>query len=186
MGNQSSVAEQVISLPKGGGAIRGIGETFQANAFSGTGSHTIPLAISPGRNGVAPALALQYSAAHGNGVFGIGWRLTIPSIARKTEKGLPRYDDSDVFVMAGTEDLVPCRKKTAGPQGEDVWIPEDPIARPPHTVVRYRPRIEGLFARIERWQHDTSGEVHWRVIVGFQQEGTLAFQNLSPLTCPLA
>jgi hypothetical protein len=28
----------------------------------------------------------------------------------------------------------------------------------------YRPRIEGLFARIERWSHTTSGEIKWRVI----------------------
>jgi hypothetical protein len=47
----SAAAEQVISLPKGGGALRGIGETFQPNLFTGTGNHTIPLAISPGRNG---------------------------------------------------------------------------------------------------------------------------------------
>ncbi len=30
--------------------------------------------------------------------------------------------------------------------------------------MRYRPRIEGLFARIERWQHQDTGDVHWRSI----------------------
>ena len=36
-----------ISLPKGGGAIRGMGEKFAANPITGTGSMTVPLAASP-------------------------------------------------------------------------------------------------------------------------------------------
>jgi hypothetical protein len=31
-------------------------------------------------------------------------------------------------------------------------------------IHRYRPRIEGLFARIERWTSAGTGEVHWRSI----------------------
>jgi len=161
--NKSGVAEQVISLPKGGGALKGIGETFQPNLFSGTGNHSIPIAISPGRNGFGPTLSLQYSSGNGNGPFGLGWQLSIPRITRKTEKGLPRYDDTDVFVMSGAEDLVPCLKKVVDPtSGQGTWVAEDPVQHPSHTVYRYRPRTEGLFARIERWQHDTTGEVHWR------------------------
>ena len=37
-----------ITLPKGGGAIRGIGEKFGANPVTGTGSMTVPIATSPG------------------------------------------------------------------------------------------------------------------------------------------
>ncbi|MCA9907666.1 MAG: VCBS repeat-containing protein, partial [Anaerolineae bacterium] len=33
-----------------------------------------------------------------------------------------------------------------------------------YCVRRYRPRIEGLFARIERWRNEESGEIHWRSI----------------------
>jgi hypothetical protein len=87
--NKSNVVQNVLSLPKGGGAIKGIGETFQPNLFSGTGNHTIPLAISPGRNGMEPKLALEYSSGNGNGLFGLGWQLPMPRITRKTEKGLP-------------------------------------------------------------------------------------------------
>jgi hypothetical protein len=55
--------------------------------------------------------------------------------ARKTEKGLPRYDDSDVFVLSGAEDLVPCRKKAVDPtSGQEMWVPEDPIQQPHYTV----------------------------------------------------
>ena len=51
-----------ISLPKGGGAIRGIGEKFAANPVTGTGSMTVPLPISPGRSGFGPQLTLSYDS----------------------------------------------------------------------------------------------------------------------------
>src|SRR5262245_33337798 len=111
MSNTSPAAQSAISLPKGGGAIRGIGETFRPNLFNGTGNYSIPLAISPGRNGFGPTFSLQYSSGNGNGPFGLGWQLSIPRITRKTEKGLPQYDDTDVFVMSGAEDLVPYLKE---------------------------------------------------------------------------
>ena len=103
--NESNTASTLISLPKGSGAIKGIGETFQPNLFSGTGNFPIPISTSPGRNGFGPQLTVQYST--GNGPFGLGWQLSIPRITRKTEKGLPTYTDQDVFVMSGAEDLVP-------------------------------------------------------------------------------
>ncbi|OHV73959.1 hypothetical protein BCD48_32985 [Pseudofrankia sp. BMG5.36] len=54
-----------ISLPKGGGAIRGIGEKFGANPAAGTGSMTVP--VSPGRSGFGPQLALSYDSGAGQG-----------------------------------------------------------------------------------------------------------------------
>jgi Salmonella virulence plasmid 65kDa B protein len=99
-----------LSLPKAGGAIRGIGEKFTTNAANGTGSLTVPIAVSPGRSGFGPQLTLSYDSGAGNGVFGLGWSLSSASISRKTDKGLPRYDDareSDVFILSGSEDLVP-------------------------------------------------------------------------------
>jgi RHS repeat-associated protein len=159
------VAQSAISLPKGGGAIKGIGETFQPNLFTGTGNHAIPLAMSPGRHGFGPKLSLDYSSGNGNGLFGLGWQLSVPRITRKTEKGLPHYDGTDVFVLSGAEDLVPCLKKVVDPtSNQETWIPEDPIQRPFHAVYRYRPRTEGLFTRIERWEHHDTHDVHWRTI----------------------
>src|SRR5256886_3537515 len=37
-------------------------------------------------------------------------------------------------------------------------------SRDGYLVRRYRPRIEGLFARIERWTRQSDGDVHWRSI----------------------
>src|ERR1700690_1783150 len=80
-----------ISIPKGGGAIRGIGEKFTANPVTGTGSMTVPIFTSPGRSGFGPKLSLSYDSGQGNGPFGVGWNLSLPSITRKTDKGLPLY-----------------------------------------------------------------------------------------------
>src|SRR6266566_8522001 len=105
-----------VSLPKGGGAIRGIGEKFAANPVTGTGSLSVPIATSPGRSGFGPQLSLSYDSGSGNGPFGLGWNLSLPAITRKTEKGLPRYQDaqdSDVFILSGAEDLVPLLKQDA-------------------------------------------------------------------------
>src|SRR5213595_210451 len=105
-----------ISLPKGGGAIRGIGEKFAANPVTGTGSMSVPIATSPGRSGFGPQLALSYDSGAGNGPYGLGWSLSLPSITRKTDKGLPKYEDaldSDVFILSGAEDLVPEFEKDA-------------------------------------------------------------------------
>lgn len=151
-----------ISLPKGGGAIRGIGEKFGVNAATGTGSLSVPLASSPGRSGFGPQLSLSYNSGSGNSPFGFGWSIGLPEITRKTDKGLPRYDDdgeSDVFIISGAEDLVPVLDENAEPVR---------MQRTVHGVLYhisiYRPRIEGLFARIERWKADTSGISHWRTI----------------------
>src|SRR5215831_1491887 len=108
--DRGPLSAPVISLPKGGGAIRGMGEKFAANPVTGTGSMTVPIALSQGRSGFGPQLALSYDSGGGNGPFGFGWNLSLPAITRKTDKGLPRYNDleeSDVFILSGAEDLVP-------------------------------------------------------------------------------
>src|SRR4051794_28948679 len=88
------VSAPTLSLPKGGGAIRGMGEKFAANPVTGTGSMSVPIATSPGRSGFGPQLSLSYDSGSGNGPFGFGWSLSIPAITRKTDKGLPEYRDA--------------------------------------------------------------------------------------------
>jgi hypothetical protein len=75
-----------ISLPKSGGAIRGIGETFSANPVTGTGSFSVPILTTPNRSDFYTQLALYYDSGAGNGPFGPEWSLSVPAISRKTEK----------------------------------------------------------------------------------------------------
>ena len=148
MASKSNSAAQTISTPQGGGAIHGIGETFSPDPHTGTGNFTLPIAMPPGRNGFQPQLGLTYSTGNGNGPFGLGWSLTIPGVSRKTSKGIPRYrnvagsrQEDDTFILAGAEDLVPVAESGG--------------------IIRYRPRTEGLFARIEH--HETPETDHWEV-----------------------
>jgi hypothetical protein len=143
MSNKSSGSCQVVSLPKGGGALHGIGEKFAPDLHTGTGNFTVPIAVPPGRNGLQPQLNLVYTTGNGNGRFGRGWSLSILGVSRQTSKGVPRFDDSkDTFVLSGAEDLVP--------------VPGGPL-----TATRYRPRTEGLFARIDHY-HDATND-YWEV-----------------------
>ncbi|MBP7428591.1 MAG: hypothetical protein KBC05_04115 [Candidatus Hydrogenedentes bacterium] len=117
----------MLSLPSGPGSIEGLGESFQPQLNNGTGSYRVPLMVPPGRAQFAPGLALSYDGGHGNGAFGMGWKLEFPHIRRKTDKGLPfytewpqedgvdndrdgstdEYDEFDVFDYATGEELVP-------------------------------------------------------------------------------
>ncbi|SFV14459.1 SpvB/TcaC N-terminal domain-containing protein [Pseudoduganella namucuonensis] len=156
-GEGFSVSMPSLGLPKGGGAIRGLGEKFTPNPATGTGAMSVPIAASAGRNGFGPHLSLSYESSAGNGAFGLGWRLSLPAITRKTERGVPRYLDgqeSDVFILAGAEDLVPAldaggvRMSVRSESGK-------------YSIERFRPRVDAAMLRIERWTRD-DGDVHWR------------------------
>ncbi|HYI11054.1 MAG TPA: SpvB/TcaC N-terminal domain-containing protein [Thermoanaerobaculia bacterium] len=132
-----------ITLPKGGGALRSIDEKLTTNPANGTCELSIPLPFSKTRSGLDGAVLLRYDSGAGNGPFGLGWSLTLPSIQRSTGQRLPQYEDDDIFSFTGAEDLVPMYVRVAG-----AWQREPG---------RYRPRIEGLFSRIERV------DSHWKV-----------------------
>ncbi|MEM9074142.1 MAG: SpvB/TcaC N-terminal domain-containing protein, partial [Myxococcota bacterium] len=148
---RSAVMPQAVSLPQGEGSIEGMGESFTPQLSAGTGTYAVPIALPPGRAGVAPSLGLSYSTGGGNGPVGIGWNLSMPFIARQTDRGLPRYQDADAwhreedrFIYNGGAELVP--------------VAEDPDGAPiPAELTgwqQYRARIESGFLRFFR---DPSG-----------------------------
>lgn len=161
MSNKSGVAEQVISLAKGGGEMKGLGETFSPDLHTGTGNFSVPIALPPGRNGLQPQLGIAYSTGNGNGCFGLGWQLSIPGVSRKTAKGIPQYldglwpDHQDTFLLSSTEDLVPVER-------QDNWI-------------RYQARTEGLFALIRRYKDDEVD--YWEVK---SKDGLISYYGQTP------
>jgi RHS repeat-associated protein len=145
-GGDDEYTPPALTLPPGGGAIRSIGETVSANNLTGAASINVPIRVSPARSKFTPQVALSYESAVGNGAYGVGWDLSIPAVTRKTDKGLPRYRDDDVFLISAAEDLVGL----------------DEHERDGYRIRRYRPRVEQAFARIERWTRLADGDVHWR------------------------
>lgn len=129
--------------------MKGLGEKFSPDLFTGTGNFSVPISLPPGRNGFQPDLSLGYSTGQGNGPFGLGWNLGIPGVSRKTSDGLPQYRDQslnpeewDTFILSGAEDLVPVATRQPG-------------------VTRFRPRTEGIFAEIIRIR--SGGNDYWQV-----------------------
>ncbi|MGB7208380.1 MAG: SpvB/TcaC N-terminal domain-containing protein [Pyrinomonadaceae bacterium] len=149
-----------ISLPKGGGALKGIDEKFQVNSANGTAAFSIPLPLTPGRNNFSPSLSLSYNSGNGNSPYGLGWGVDFSAIQRKTDKRLPRYRDEfdeDVFMFSGVEDLVPLLSE----QPDESWLKVE-VQSGDFRVLQYRPRIEGGFSRIEKISHPLKG-TYWKV-----------------------
>ncbi|MFA3780990.1 SpvB/TcaC N-terminal domain-containing protein [Yersinia sp. 1652 StPb PI] len=170
--NKQQIGVAPLSLPKGGGAMTGMGESLGAIGSSGLASLTVPLPISAGR-GYAPALALSYSSGSGNGPFGLGWNVGIMAIRRRTERGVPHYDSRDEFIGPNGEVLIAVSKSDSEFKYQD-------SASNNFSVTQYQPRVEGGFARIEFWQpKDTTSNqtAFWRV---YSTDGQQHYLGITP------
>ncbi|MCZ7639105.1 MAG: hypothetical protein M5U12_25470 [Verrucomicrobia bacterium] len=110
--DKSGVSPNTISLPKGPGSIEGLGESFQPTLNTGTAKYGVGLTVPPGVAGQTPTLALHYEGGSGNGPLGFGWNLSVPTLQRRTDEGIPTYgqpvgfDRTDVFINDSKEELV--------------------------------------------------------------------------------
>lgn len=166
----SAVSVTPPALPKGGGALTGMGESLGQAGPTGVASMSLPLPITSGR-GFSPGLTLNYSSGSGNSTFGVGWFCETMRISRRTSHGVPQYNENDEFIGPDGEVLVISTDSSEDPNPTtrtaygDVTLPQS------YTVTRYQPRIEGAFHRLEYWLgdvdkdnfwllHDRSGNVH--------------------------
>ncbi|WP_160398129.1 SpvB/TcaC N-terminal domain-containing protein [Paenibacillus sp. MMS18-CY102] len=145
-----------LSLPKGGGAVRGIGETFEPDLFTGSMHMSIPIYSSPCRE-FEPKLALQYSSGNGNGIFGLGFSLSSSSIVRRTDCGIPHYDDTDRYLLDG-EEIIP----KLDPDNRKPITRTEQDGGQQWNVTEYMHRLEGPFGKIELWQ--TIESSYWKII----------------------
>lgn len=145
--NHQSINISEISLPRGGGSIKGLGETFQPNLFSGTGSHTIPFPISKAR-GLEPEISITYNSGSGNGSFGMGYSLGLEKITLRTEQCIPKYDDKDIYLLNGTE-LVKNNENSEKKSG--------------YIIQKYFPRIQKKFLLIKHFIKEDFSESYWEV-----------------------
>ena len=76
----------------------------QNNANTGAFSQSIAIQVPPGRNGLAPNIALAHSSSGKNGWVGMGWSLDMGYIQRSTKRGLD-YGKDD-YVFNGSAELV--------------------------------------------------------------------------------
>lgn len=95
----AGVTAQTVSLPSGATSLKGLGESFEPNISSGTGSYSVGIDLPPGF--VQPSVSLGYSGGSGKGEIGMGWSLPILHVYRSTDKGAPEFDEDDRFAVAG-------------------------------------------------------------------------------------
>jgi RHS repeat-associated protein len=151
MTTPANLSEQILALPTGAGAVGSAGQTFQTDPYTGTGRFEIPIESRPGHAGLAPALSLVYSTHGGDGIAGLGWSLNLARVERRTDRGLPAFDNQlDTFTLQGDELL---------PVGGDA----------------YRLRIDERFARIRHVIE--AGRDFWVVT---ERDGTRVFYGLDP------
>lgn len=139
------VSPRVISLPSGPGSVDGLGGNFEPGPSSGGASYNVAIHMPPAVAGLVPGLSLDHAGGAGASEIGIGWKLSLPAIRRRTEDGIPRYDATDTFSLSGI-----------GGDGELVPLGSD----------SYRMRFEGAFVRVRRrgdvWEvRERSGLTHY-------------------------
>ncbi|MCP4266860.1 MAG: hypothetical protein GY777_15040, partial [Candidatus Brocadiaceae bacterium] len=71
---------------------------------TGAANVSVPIEVPPGRNGMAPNLALSYNSNKRNGWIGVGWDIKTSFIQRNTKWGLD-YSDDD-YVADGNRELL--------------------------------------------------------------------------------
>ena len=160
MSTQASINGDILtpSLPKGGGAIHSIGTGWGAVGMTGGASFQLPLPLSPGRGFTSP-ISLSYHSELGNSPFGMGWDASAGTISRNTLKGVPAYNHEDVFIGPSGSELIPERTLSNTLLTRVASHYNGLKLDQSYTVVRYMPRNENTFDRIEHWssQADTAG-----------------------------
>ncbi len=141
-----------ISLPNGPGSIAGLGGEFKPSMASGTASYEVPIVVPPAAAGFVPSLAMAYDSGGGASDLGLGWNLSgVPRIRRRTENGLPRFDKTDAFEVAG------------------LGIASDLLEISPNI---FRPQYEsGAFLRVQRSADGATWEVRDKGGVTFRFGG---------------
>jgi RHS repeat-associated protein len=116
----AGIAPTHINLPSGPGSIEGLGRNFVPSLASGTAGYGIDIALPPAVHGFGPSLSLDYDSGGGVSEVGTGWQLGgIPSLRRRVDEGLPRFDEHDRWELAGLG--MPCDLLEVAP---NVFRPE--------------------------------------------------------------
>ncbi|WP_420209289.1 SpvB/TcaC N-terminal domain-containing protein [Candidatus Electronema sp. JC] len=138
-------------------------EPPQANN-QGDARLSYPIEVPPGRRGMQPQLAVQYSSGGGNGWMGLGWDLSTQAVSIDTRWGVPRYDaakETETYTLNGQQ-LTPLAHR-----GELVERTAEKI---------FHTRTEGAFQKIIR-HGDHPADYWWEVI---DKNGTHFFYGGDP------
>lgn len=158
--NAAQVLENFLNQPEGGGLIEGYDPLIRVDGFTGAAGLSVLLPAAPAR-GTGPELALRYGSSAGNGEFGLGFSLGIPSVGRMTNRGVPLYHTGDAFTLSGAGQLTPALDPaTSRPVSRE----ENDEAGAQWLIRTYLPCQESTLPLIEQWTDMAAGSSHWRVV----------------------
>lgn len=118
----------------------------------GTANISYSIEMPPARNGMSPNLSVNYNSDGGSGWLGDGWNLATSVISVETRWGVPRYDpriESETYLLDGQmllEEGIGLSHRNVGKERKA-------------GTVRFYPRVEGSFSKIERIGNDPSNYV---------------------------
>lgn len=97
------------------------GNRPKTDEITGALLYTYPLTVPPGRNGLDPKLALQYSsqATEMNSPFGYGWSINIPYIERSNKTGVEKLYTDNYFTSSLSGELVNVSSGVYAPKVEN-------------------------------------------------------------------
>lgn len=179
--DKSGVSPNTISLPKGPGAIEGLGESFQPTLNTGTAKYAIALNLPPGTAGQQPSLTLLYEGGNANGPLGFGWQLSLPHVQRQSDHGVPTYGEyvgferTDTFINDAKEQLVPltngwyfCKNESAFVryQRNDLsWVGTAPDGKRLDFGLTDSGRIQDDTNHVFCWQLERETDTHGNTIL---------------------
>ena len=144
-----SIKPHEVSLPKGVGAIHGIGETFKPDFFSGTGSYKIPFTITRVRV-LESEFSIDYNSSSGNGPFGMGFSVGLEKTSLKMVSSIPKYEGKETYLLNGSE-LVRHIKKASEESG--------------FTMQAYPLKVQKDFSRIYHYIKNDPSESYWELTI---------------------
>ncbi|WP_160717882.1 SpvB/TcaC N-terminal domain-containing protein [Chitinophaga solisilvae] len=146
-----------IKPPTGGGTIKGLGDLFKADPFTGTGTYAIPIPVTAAR-GFEPDLNLSYNSGGVNGPFGLGFSLMLSKISVNSNKRIPRYNGTDQYLLDGN--VLSAKSATAQQPNPRTATVNDIT----YQVTTYltSPGID--FSLIEKWTAADTGLSFWKIV----------------------
>ena len=147
----------------------------------GTVNLSYPLTIPAGRHGMQPQLAVSYNSEGGSGILGLGWSLPISEISVETRWGVPLYDynyETEGYLLDGTTLVTSYYDENNNLRLNKPVYHRAYKPRPSSDTLRFYPRVEGAFRKIERIG-TSPDNYHWMIT---DKNGTRHFYGLTNQT----
>ncbi len=96
-----SLSPSTLKSPSGPASIKGLAQDPSLSLFSAQIQYQIPIDLPAGPGGIKPSMSLMYDGSLGSGAMGMGWKIDVPRIERKTQKGVPTFTSADELILNG-------------------------------------------------------------------------------------